>query len=85
MKEDEKRFFRIVYECCRPGRFYRMIPRDVINILYSFGSMHYKRAWYLLKKWCVLGFYDYGVTLDLGWIETDKLPERYKILLEEKK
>ena len=30
--------------------------------------MHYKRSWYLLGKWSDKGWYDYGVTLDLGWI-----------------
>jgi hypothetical protein len=30
--------------------------------------MHYKRAWYLLEKWSNKGWYEYGVTLDLGWL-----------------
>ena len=27
----------------------------------------HKRAWYLLNKWAGRGWYEYGVTLDLGW------------------
>ena len=41
-------------------------PRDIINA--SDFYMHHKRAWYLLQKWCSKGWYDYGVTLDLGWL-----------------
>ena len=32
------------------------------------STMHYKRAWYLLLKWSRKGWYDYGVTLDMGWM-----------------
>ncbi len=31
-----------------------------------------KQAWATLEKWVEKGWYDYGVTLDLGW----KYPER---------
>ena len=27
-----------------------------------------KRVVYLCKKWTALGFYDYGVSADLGWV-----------------
>lgn len=30
-----------------------------------------------------LGFYDYGVTEDLGWFNMNLLPERYATLLED--
>ena len=33
---------------------------------------------YYVRKWCDKGFYDYGVTLDLGWFEFDKLTGEYK-------
>lgn len=51
--------------------FYQMIrltgktPRELINIL----PIKYKRAWYILGKWSSQGKYDYGVSLDLGWLE----------------
>lgn len=28
----------------------------------------YKQCWYYLNKWCAKGYYEYGVTLDLGWL-----------------
>lgn len=82
MKDDEKLFFRI----CVTYRYREIRPvqiRDIINILYDAGVMHYKRCWYLLDKWDGLGFYDYGVAADLGWFVMDKLPERYAALIED--
>lgn len=86
MKEDEIKFFKTMVRYSRRNSngslcYGAASPREVINILGEF--MNYKRCWYLLKKWSGLGFYNYGVCLDLGWIELDKLPERYKELLEE--
>ena len=35
-----------------------------------------KRCHYILEKWTIKGIYDYGVTLDLGWlVEFNSLPE----------
>lgn len=88
MKDDEKRFFRLCFEVGRKihnGLDYPysyVTPRNLIFILEQCGVINHKRAWYLLEKWSELGFYDYGVTLDLGWFEPDKLPERYKDLLK---
>lgn len=76
MKEDEIKFFKTMVRLSNV-----IYPRDIINIIKDF--IHYKRCWYLLNKWSGLGFYNYGVTLDLGWIEFDKLPDRYKELLED--
>lgn len=39
-------------------------PREIINLL----SMNHKRAWYILEKWSIEGKYEYGVSLDLGWL-----------------
>lgn len=88
MKDDEKRFFLCCYKFCRRSPafdIYKPTPRDVIHILEEAGYIHHKRAWYLLSKWTRLGFYEYGVNLELGWFEPDKLPERYKVLLEKEK
>ena len=84
MKEDEIKFFKTMIRysrCCKEGMLFGATnPREIINILREF--MNYKRCWYLLKKWSGLGFYNYGVCLDLGWLEMDKLPDRYKELLD---
>lgn len=82
MKEDEIAFFKAVAKHCRntgsTPLFSRILwPRDIIN---SKGfSVNYKRAWYLLEKWSNKGLYDYGVSLDLGWI-TDKGIKYYETL-----
>ena len=82
MKEDEKKFFKLIYTYCSyPTLGNTATPRDIINIINPW--MNHKRCWYLLRKWSDNGFYDYGVTLDLGWIYKNKLPERYKVLVEE--
>lgn len=82
MKDDEKLFFRI----CVKYRNREVAPvriREIVNILYDAGVMHYKRCWYLLRKWDKLGFYSYGVTEDLGWFYIDQFPDRYADLLED--
>lgn len=38
--------------------------RDLINRL----PIHHKRAWYLLSKFIDKGVYEYGVSLDTGWL-----------------
>lgn len=59
MKDDEAGFMFAV--AMRPAG---ADVRDVIRMQH----MHYKRCWYLLEKWARKGWYDYGVTLDLGWL-----------------
>lgn len=87
MREDEKKFFLL---CLKYGRKsygnysdeYYTDVRDIIGILSDLDIMHHKRCWYLLEKWCRMGFYDYGVTLDLGWFYPTELPAQYRTLLE---
>ena len=86
MKGDEILFFQYVYNWCsyqdwqghHEGLF---TVREMVNIFSSTGYIHHKRCWYLLQKWARLGFYDYGTTLDLGWLRPSRLPDRYKQLL----
>lgn len=78
MKDDEIRFFRTCWRC-RNSR--RINICDLIYIVSEF--IHYKRCLYLLKKWSDIGFYDYGVSLDLGWFYHEKLPERYAALVSD--
>lgn len=47
----------------------RLFARDVINAL----PIHHKRAWYLLLKWTNKGWYNYGTSLDLGWLTAEGL------------
>lgn len=81
MKDDERRFLIDLYnaENTPKGKEFNPIigelinvtdlPRDIVNRAGFY--MHHKRAWYLLEKWSNKGWYDYGTTLDLGWL-TDK-------------
>lgn len=75
MKFEEKIFFVL----CITARAADILPRTIIKILNE--VIPHKRCWYYLEKWNRQGFYDYGVTLDLGWFYIDKLPTRYKELL----
>lgn len=68
MKPDERTLLRRIYH---GGGAY---VRDIIQQ----SGMPPKRAYYILRKWAKLGFYSYGVCLDLGW-----LTERGKKLAEE--
>ncbi len=44
-------------------------PRDAIAELLAEGRInHPKQAWRTLEKWCRQGTYEYGVSLDLGWL-----------------
>ena len=72
MKPSEKCFFKICY-LLTMNRVYTV--REVIQMFD--GVIPYKRMIYYLRKWTQLGFYDYGVTLDLGWIIPHKIPIRY--------
>lgn len=72
MKEDEKYFLkRILNECSRDEnnniKLNYKTPRDIINE--PDFPINYKRAWYLLEKWNGKDWYNYGVVLDLGWLE----------------
>lgn len=56
--------------------------RTIGNIFERLG-FSYKQLMYYVRKWCDRGFYDYGVTLDLGWFEFNKLTGEYKQIYEE--
>jgi hypothetical protein len=51
--------------------------RTIGNIFERLG-FSYKQLMYYVRKWCDREFYDYGVTLDLGWFEFGKLTGEYK-------
>ena len=57
----------------------RLSVRDIINMLVAAGVSH-KQLLYFLRKWTSKGFYDYGVSIDTGWLEPDKLRGNYSDL-----
>lgn len=56
-KSEEELFFQLI-------KYSGKTPRELINSL----PINHKRAWYLLEKWSGQDRYDYGTTLDLGWV-----------------
>lgn len=80
MKPLEEIFFRAcVNEQKRklPSSNRELSIRTIGNIFERLG-FSYKQLMYYVRKWSDRGFYDYGVTLDLGWFEFDKLTGEYK-------
>ena len=49
---------------------YGIDVRNIIDMLQPFVNK--KRLWNLLEKWFKQGFYDYWLSLDLGWFEIEK-------------
>ena len=48
---------------------YRVSPRFIIEVMMESGKIKSrKQAYATLKKWTNKGYYNYGVSLDLGWI-----------------
>ncbi|AXH78332.1 MAG: hypothetical protein [Circular genetic element sp.] len=56
--------------------------RTIGNIFSRLG-FSYKQLMYYVHKWSHRGFYDYGVTLDLGWFYFDKFTGEYKEIYDE--
>lgn len=56
--------------------------RAIGNIFERLG-FSYKQLMYYVEKWSDKGFYNYGVSLDLGWFEFNKLTGEYKQIYEE--
>lgn len=51
------------------------VPRAWILTALEEGRLQSaKQAWATLEKWCRKGWYEYGVTLDLGWRRVDSVP-----------
>lgn len=86
MKPLEEIFFKAcIHESKRSGfetSEREFSVRNIVNIFSRLGFPH-KQLWYYLEKWSGLGLYDYGVTLDLGWFNPDKLPPQYDVLYQE--
>lgn len=66
MKADLEAKFR---EAIRQARIVGQAPRDVIAYMKAMGLIaSEKQAWRTLEKWSRQNKYEYGVTLDLGWL-----------------
>ena len=80
MKPLEEIFFR---DCVNEQkRTFRLSDRELdirtIGNIFERLGFSYKQLMYYVEKWSNRGFYDYGVTLDLGLFEFDKLTGEYE-------
>ncbi len=59
-------------------------PREVIDSMLDVGSLQSpKQAWATLSKWGRQGLYDWGVTIDLGWLNRDARLRTYSQRLKQ--
>jgi hypothetical protein len=68
VKADEKRLFDAMAAGLILPRDERPTPRDIGERV----GMHPKRVQSICAKWARKGFYEYGVSADLGWLVEDK-------------
>lgn len=59
-----------------------MKAREVIKTFCTLGFSE-KQLLRYIEKWLKNGFYDYGVTIDLGWFEPENFIGEYKVIYEE--
>ena len=71
---------RIFFQACVMQRG-MMSVREIIAMFCALGFSEKQLLCYV-DKWDKLGFYEYGVTLDLGWFYIDKLTGEYKVMYE---
>lgn len=84
MKPLEQIFFRACIN--EQIRCYELKDREfsvrVIGNIFERLGFSYKQLMYYVEKWSKRGFYDYGVTLDLGWFDFSKLNGEYKKIFD---
>lgn len=80
---------RIFFEACLHEQLttYDLSRKEfsvrVIGNIFSRLGFPYKQLMYYVEKWSLKGFYEYGVTLDLGCFYVNKLSGEYKKIYEE--
>lgn len=76
MKADEVAFLNLMQSKCRcpfvPNGMEGLTPRELLKE----SGLPAKRMWYILQKWAGRDWYDYGVSLDLGWLTLEGLNAR---------
>lgn len=58
--EDERTFAALILKCQHPWEIREAVEGCIVP---------FKRCAYYLDKWSTKGWYDYGVSLYLGWLE----------------
>lgn len=82
--QEDEGLFDVIFKPLFGGKGYQtkdyLTPRKIINL--NRHRINHKRAWYLLSKWEKKGWYEYGTTLDLGWM-TEKGNKVYLEMIRE--
>lgn len=92
MKTLERQFFRYLMRQINYDELeynidfckFRKPIRNIANNFIEKKDCSYKQLVYYMNKWSRYGFYVYGTILDLGFIEYNKIPDRYKSIIPER-
>lgn len=76
MKEDERYFLKLMQARCSLMRLPRESPRVIIAD--PACPVVERRATRILEKWARKGWYDYGVSLDTGWVTAQGMAVRFE-------
>lgn len=80
MKSLERIFFIACINNCNGFSYKSRLPVRYVVQIFALLGFPRKQLVYYLKKWSRKGFYDYGVNIELGWFEIDKLNSEYKTI-----
>lgn len=65
LRGDERRFFLLIVGAdAGDGK----VPTTSVRDLIPTSGIHHKRCWGWLLKWARRDWYQWGVTMDLGWL-----------------
>lgn len=84
MKDNEIKFFTMciyAFVLKKENKYYVLSVRDLIEIIQQI--IPYKQCLYYLDKWTGKGFYSYGVSLSLGYLEPREFKGEYKKIYDE--
>ncbi|MCM3131874.1 hypothetical protein M3629_03710 [Paenibacillus polysaccharolyticus] len=82
MKDDEKRFLIDIYNRCHNGYLKKdgISVKDLVQeeVFY----INHKRAYTLLEKWSRKGWYEYGVSVRVGWLQPEGIAKAKELIAQ---
>lgn len=82
MKEDEVRLLIDIYQQCHNG-YLKKDGISVKELIQEEGFyMNQKRAWSLLEKWVSKGWYEYGVSIRVGWLQPEGIEKAKELIAQ---
>lgn len=72
---------RIFFVACINTISENIYMHHMVKMFGAFGFSE-KQLYRYVEKWDDKGFYDYGVSMRVGWFEFDKLVGEYKVLYD---